>query len=97
MPESEKSKIIRLTSEELARVKAIPARLQQITLQLGQIEIEHTNLERRLAELDVMKENLLTDLVTLQQQERAVSGDLVSRYGIGTLDPVTGIFVPQEK
>ena len=90
-------KTTKLTNEELARVKAIPTRLQQITVQLGQIAVERAALERRTAELDVLEDQLKTDLVTVQQQERTVANELTNRYGAGTINPETGIFIPQSQ
>ena len=90
-------KTTKLTNEELAKVKSIPTRLQQITVQLGQVAVERIALERRIAELDVLEDQLKTDLVTVQQQERAVAAELQNKYGAGTIDPQTGIFQQQSQ
>ncbi|GAG22547.1 unnamed protein product, partial [marine sediment metagenome] len=66
-----------------------------ITLELGRISIERANIERRVAELDVFEEQLKVELVTVQQQEKAIANELVVKYGQGALNPETGIFTPQ--
>ena len=91
------TKQTKLTNEELATVKAIPTRLQQITIQLGQIAVERATLERRTAEIDVREDQLKTDLVMVQQQERTVANELTNRYGAGTINPETGIFIPKSQ
>ena len=65
-----------LTSEELNQVKNLQEQTQQVTMQLGAVEIKKMQLK---------------DLIqNLQQQEEQIAKTLSNKYGIGTLDIDTG-------
>jgi|TARA_R110000796_G_scaffold250163_2_gene378803 hypothetical protein len=65
-----------LSSEELNQVKNLQEQTQQVTMQLGAVEIKKMQLK---------------DLIqNLQQQEEQIAKTLSNKYGIGTLDIDTG-------
>jgi len=65
-----------LTSEELQQVKSLQEQTQQVTMQLGSLEIKKMQLK-----------NLISQL---QQQEEQIAKTLSDKYGNGTLDIDTG-------
>ena len=65
-----------LTQEELQQVKNLQDQVQQVTLQLGNLELKKIQL----------KEIVLN----LQQAEEEVAKTLSNKYGVGTLDIDTG-------
>jgi len=65
-----------LTSEELQQVKGLQEQTQQVTMQLGSLEIKKMQLK-----------NLISQL---QQQEEQIAKTLSDKYGNGTLDIDTG-------
>ena len=65
-----------LTQEELQQIKDLQDQVQQVTLQLGNLELKKIQL----------KEIVLT----LQQAEEEVAKTLSNKYGVGTLDIDTG-------
>ena len=65
-----------LTSEELQQVKTLREQTQQVTLQLGALEIKKMQLKNQVR--------------SLQQQEEQIAKTLSDKYGIGTLDIDTG-------
>tara|TARA_B100001094_G_scaffold62803_1_gene58672 strand:- start:453 stop:680 length:228 start_codon:yes stop_codon:yes gene_type:complete len=65
-----------LTSEELQQVKGLQEQTQQVTMQLGNLEIKKMQLK-----------NLISQL---QQQEEQIAKTLSDKYGNGTLDIDTG-------
>ena len=65
-----------LTPEELQQVKNLQDQVQQITLQLGTIEVKKIQLK--------------DSILKLQQQEEQIAKTLSDKYGIGTLDIDTG-------
>jgi hypothetical protein len=65
-----------LTPEELQQVKNLQEQTQQITLQLGALEIKKMQLKNQVT--------------SLQQQEEQIAKLLSDKYGIGTLDIDTG-------
>ena len=65
-----------LTQEELQQVKNLQDQVQQVTLQLGTLEVKKIQL----------KETILN----LQQAEEQLAKTLSDKYGVGTLDIDTG-------
>ena len=65
-----------LTQEELQQIKDLQDQVQQVTLQLGNLELKKIQL----------KEIVLN----LQQAEEEVAKTLSNKYGVGTLDIDTG-------
>ena len=65
-----------LTQEELQQIKDLQDQVQQVTLQLGNLELKKIQL----------KEIVLN----LQQAEEEVAKTLSDKYGVGTLDIDTG-------
>ena len=65
-----------LTPEELQQVKSLQERSQQVTIQLGTLEIKKMQLKDQIK--------------NLQQQEEQLAKSLSDKYGNGTLDIDTG-------
>ena len=65
-----------LTPEELQQVKNLQNQVQEITTQLGTIEVRKIQLK-----------NII---LKLQQQEEQLAKTLSDKYGVGTLDIDTG-------
>lgn len=65
-----------LTSEELQQVKNLQEQIQQITLQLGTVEVKKIQLQ--------------DSILKLQQAEEQLAKSLSDKYGNGTLDIGTG-------
>ena len=65
-----------LTPEELQQVKGLQEQTQQVTMQLGSLEIKKMQLKNVISQL--------------QQQEEQIAKTLSDKYGNGTLDIDTG-------
>ena len=65
-----------LTPEELQQVKGLQEQTQQVTMQLGSLEIKKMQLKNIISQL--------------QQQEEQIAKTLSDKYGNGTLDIDTG-------
>ena len=65
-----------LTPEELQQVKDLQNQVQEVTMQLGTVEVRKMQLK-----------NVIT---SLQQQEEELAKTLSNKYGVGTLDIDTG-------
>ena len=65
-----------LTPEEIQQIKTLQEQIQEVTLQLGSIEVQKINLK---------------DLVIkFREQEIEIAQTLSDKYGMGTLDITTG-------
>jgi small-conductance mechanosensitive channel len=65
-----------ITQEELQQIKNLQSQIQQITLQIGTVEIKKIQLKEQI--------------IQLQQLEEKIAKDLSSKYGVGSLDMDTG-------
>jgi len=77
----------KLTQEELTTLKELQQNGQTVIEELGQIELAKFSLEQRRAKT----EQFLTDL---QKQEQEFVQTITNKYGIGSINPETGEFIP---
>jgi|TARA_R110000851_G_scaffold322290_1_gene488219 hypothetical protein len=78
-----------LTKEEITSLKDLKSRFQQLTLVLGETEIQIMNLE-------FSKNNLKKQFADIQQQEMVLAKDLEEKYGKGSISLESGEFLPTE-
>lgn len=85
---------IKFTEEELTNIKALRDKNTAIVLDLGQNELETFTLNTRLKELENEKQTLQSSYLQLQHDERALVQELNKKYGSGTVDVESGVFIP---
>ena len=86
-PSEGKSSPVSLSKEEINEVVNLRSELNQITFQLGQLEI---NKIRILSTKDLIKK----DLIDLEKKEKNLAKKLSDKYGKGSIDIETGTFIP---
>jgi chromosome segregation ATPase len=91
MPDKQK-----FSDEDMAKLKELQDRFNNIILQFGQIDIEIIKTETETERLKNLKSKLTEDYKKLKSEEQALAGELTKKYGAGVLDPKTGDFTPQE-
>lgn len=79
----------KLTNEELESLKESRSKSDNITLSLGQIEIQKAMLESQ-------KGSILKELSELQETQNTLAKELQDKYGIGNIDLETGEFTTAE-
>jgi hypothetical protein len=87
---------IKFTEEELNDIKSMREDNTSLILEFGQIEVDTHTLNARLKELEVEKQNLQTKYFELQQRERNLVQVLNEKYGAGTVDIESGVFIPNK-
>ena len=75
----------KLTQEEMSQIETIRQKSQAIVQELGQIELLRLDLKSR-------KDNALTFLDELKQQEKELAQALETAYGRGTVNLEKGEF-----
>lgn len=78
---------IELTKEEIKTLKNIDQSSKKIIEELGRITINELELERR-------KERAEDYYFKLKTRESEVAKQLEAKYGRGTVDIVSGVFLP---
>jgi predicted nuclease with TOPRIM domain len=80
---------IKLTPEELDRLRHINTELSNTIVSLGQIEINKSLLEEN-------KKSLLANYSHLQKEQGELATELTQKYGDGNIDLTTGEFTKIE-
>jgi hypothetical protein len=77
----------KLTVEEIEKLSSFQQRAQNLTLEVGNIELSIANLQSR-------KDELLKTFSSYQQEENAFGQELSQKYGNGMIDLEKGEFTP---
>jgi outer membrane receptor protein involved in Fe transport len=77
----------KLTQEELTTLQELQKNGQIIIEELGQIEVAKFSLEQRRTKA----EQFLQDV---QKQEQEFIQNTTNKYGVGSINPETGEFIP---
>lgn len=80
---------IKLSEEELEKLKKADSENRNITFSLGQVKVQQAILEGQNSQL-------LEELAKLQKDSNEVAKELQDKYGIGNIDLATGIFTKDE-
>jgi hypothetical protein len=77
----------KLTVEEIEKLSSFQQRAQNLTLEVGNIELSIANLQSR-------KDELLKTFSSYQQEENTFGQELSQKYGNGMIDLEKGEFIP---
>ena len=77
----------KFTPQEIEQVKKLQSEVNQITMQLGLLQISKIKLKEQE---DLIK----NQLSTLEKEERNLAQVFTDKYGKGTLDIETGEYTP---
>ena len=80
---------IKLSEEELEKLKKADGENRNITFSLGQVKVQQAILEGQNSQL-------LEELAKLQKDSNEVAKELQDKYGVGNIDLATGIFTKDE-
>lgn len=80
---------IQLSPEEVSSIKELQNNEKNLILQFGQ-------LEYRIQNLELQKEQLIENISLLKQTEIRVANELQEKYGDGTINLETGTFTKQD-
>lgn len=87
---------IKFTEEELLSIKSIRDKNTALVLDLGQNELESFTLTNRLKELEIEKHALQSNYIQLRKDEQQLVQELNKKYGSGTVDIESGVFIPNK-
>tara|TARA_R110002012_G_scaffold220911_2_gene392551 strand:- start:3278 stop:3529 length:252 start_codon:yes stop_codon:yes gene_type:complete len=80
------SKEVKITEEEIGKVKSVRDSFDTLTVKFGQVEME-------LANLNKTKQVLETQFFEVKTKEQEIIKAITEKYGDGELDVNTGVFV----
>tara|TARA_Y100000592_G_C5316826_1_gene242872 strand:+ start:415 stop:690 length:276 start_codon:yes stop_codon:yes gene_type:complete len=73
--------IKKVTPEELENVQEVRSKYQEITVKLGQIQVQRLTISGQLEVLNKNEEDLREEWVKTQQEEAKAIQDLQEKYG----------------
>jgi undecaprenyl pyrophosphate synthase len=79
-----------LTPEELTEFKDINIKYENSIFDLGLITVEYDLIKEKLAELEKLKLNLISDVKEITEKRNALNTELSSKYGDRQVDLKTG-------
>ena len=78
---------VKFTKEELTQVQNIQRSYQNVQNQFGQLKLTQIRLDNQEVELE-------DSLKQIQEEEKKFLDGITDKYGVGTLNPETGVFTP---
>lgn len=80
----------KLTPEELDMVKKVRNKYQEITIQLGQIQVQRLQMMAQLKTLEDLEQDLQKQYVDNQDNETKSINELKEKYGVASVNIDTG-------
>ena len=80
---------VKFTEEELKQVQNIQKSYQNVQNQFGQLKMAQIRLDNQEVDLEEA-------LKSIQSEEKKFLDGITEKYGQGTLNPETGVFIPTE-
>ena len=84
------------SQEDVESVKSLQSKYATTTAQIGQVEIELHLLNKRLKDMQELRDSLFEKYNDLQKQESDLVKSLNEKYGDGVLDLDSGKFIPSQ-
>ena len=85
---------IKFTDDELKSLQELQNNYQEKQTLFGQLAVQKILLAQQMDALEEAESKLESDWVENQETERSLVAELTEKYGPGTLNPETGVFVP---
>ena len=85
---------VKFTEEEMGSLKEIQESYFNIQTEYGKLELTRIRLEQQLDTLDNTDDNLKEKFIQTQTTEKEFLDGITNKYGEGTLDQESGIFIP---
>jgi len=89
--------IVKFTESEMQSIAKLQTDYQQSIYTLGQIDLEKTDLEQQLQELQNKRNEIFENWKKIQQDENNLLNALSQKYGDGSLNLKDGTFKPISK
>ena len=80
---------VKFSEEEMSKISSVKERYNEITVKLGQLEIEQKILDEQKARAG-------QEYNKIRKEEVDYAKVLSDKYGTGNLDLSTGVFIPSE-
>lgn len=82
-------------TEELGQIKTLQEKYNVLGVQLVQLKLAKRNTEAYMTALKEQEDLIETQIVETNAEEKKLAEQLDGKYGAGSLDLETGVFVPK--
>jgi len=86
--------MVQLTPEELQQIKDLQSKYNQTIFEIGASEAQLIAFQQGIDKLQKAKNDLMSDLATIEQKESELTKSLQEKYGVGNINPETGEITP---
>ena len=90
------SEEVKFSEEELKEVKGIQDEYFEIQNEYGQISVARLKISKQLDELNKVEEQLEDRFEKNETSEKDFINKITEKYGDGSLNPETGVFIPNK-
>ena len=87
---------VKFTEEEMKSLRVIQESYFNVQNEYGKLELSRIRLEQQLDGLDTMDNGLREKFVQTQSTEKEFLDGITKKYGEGTLDQESGVFIPNK-
>lgn len=87
---------IKFTEEELKEINELREASQAKVVEFGQLRLERLLTNQRLENLEQLEETADKEYIELQEKESQLVNKFNEKYGVGTVDLASGVFVPSK-
>jgi len=89
-------RVIKFSDDELKKVEKFKNEFSEITIKMGEVELELTMLNVRFKNIQQLKDTLREQYIQLRESEVKLAQELRKKYGEGEFDITTGVFTPKK-
>tara|TARA_Y100000034_G_C6511423_1_gene219787 strand:- start:172 stop:450 length:279 start_codon:yes stop_codon:yes gene_type:complete len=90
------SEEVKFTDDELGQVKEMQDNYFNVQNEFGQLSMSRIRLEKQLVKTDQQEDELHQKLIEIENAEKSFLDEITKKYGKGTLNPETGVFIPEK-
>ena len=92
----QKQSEVKFTEEELKSIQDIQKSYTEVTGKLGQLSIAKERIKQEEESLSKQHTELINNFGKIQEDEQKFLDGITKKYGQGTLNPETGVFIPNK-
>ena len=85
-------RVLKFNEDEMKKVEKFKNDFSDITVKMGEVELELTLLNVRLKNIQQIKDTLKEQYIQLRESEVKLAQELREKYGEGEFDITTGVY-----
>lgn len=89
--------VIKFTDSEYSAIKDLLKRLQEKTVQFGNLYLEKIELDKTISLMSQREEKLKQEYSKLEEEHKKLLEQITQKYGEGSMSLVDGTFIPSKK